>query len=585
MDIAIVTGAETPLGLRVIERLIDQGCRVHGIGNNFANVTFADPQFVAHAVDLTNIEAVRDTTQAILDEEKRLHIVVHAIDVTPGTPFRKLPVGNLEAILKIGLLGPVMLTRLALPNLMRFRGQLINIIPSNKSGSPASAVNALIEGGLREMNHALFDQARDAGLRVTNLILRQNTELPSGTASDEQLIQSRIDPEDVANTVERLLDPHATNIPNEIVLHPRLSPDAPFELPDTPEPLDPYSQVILPPKEYFPPEREPIPTKQPDSIERTIPYTDEEMEEKIAAAIEDYEADPDRFKAELRGTDQTGEDGQGGKKKRRRRRGGRNRNKNRDEQADGEQPHSQENAETTAEATEAPAQEDSSEKSGDKPKRRRGGRNRNKNRSEQADGEQPQAEESTQQASEATDEAQSDSSDKPKRRRGGRNRNRDRKPRNDEGETQSEHSAAISGDQPQSNRRRSAEKTADEAPKPTSTPTDSKQAEDAKAEAKPKAAKTSTSSTSSRQASSVPKKKAAKKKTATKKAAKPKAEQLELVPDEKPVKKTAAKKAAKKATKKTATKKAAKKKTAAKKAAKKKAAKKTASTKAEKPAE
>ena len=110
MDIAIVTGAETPLGLRVIERLIDQGCRVHGIGNNFAKVTFADPQFIAHAIDLTDIEAVRDTTQAILDREKRLHIVVHAIDVTPGTPFNRLPVGNLEAILKIGLLGPVMLT-------------------------------------------------------------------------------------------------------------------------------------------------------------------------------------------------------------------------------------------------------------------------------------------------------------------------------------------------------------------------------------------------------------------------------------------------------------------------------------------
>ena len=578
MDIAIVTGAETPLGLRVIERLIDQGCRVHGIGNNFANVTFADPQFVAHAVDLTNIEAVRDTTQAILDEEKRLHIVVHAIDVTPGTPFRKLPVGNLEAILKIGLLGPVMLTRLALPNLMRFRGQLINIIPSNKSGSPASAVNALIEGGLREMNHALFDQARDAGLRVTNLILRQNTELPAGTASDEQLIQSRIDPEDVANTVERLLDPHATNIPNEIVLHPRLSPDAPFELPDTPEPLDPYSQVILPPKEYFPPEREPIPTKQPDSIERTIPYTDEEMEEKIAAAIEDYEADPDRFKAELRGTDQASEDGQGGKKKRRRRRGGRNRNKNRDEQADGEQP-SQENA---SDSTETPAQDETS----DKPKRRRGGRNRNKNRGEQTDSEQPKAQESAEKVTEspAKEDSSEQSEDKSKRRRGGRNRNRDRKPRTDEGEAQSEHSASapISGEKPRSNRRRSAEKPAekakkDEAPKQSSTPTESKPAEDDKAEAKPKAAKTSTSS--------APKKKAAKKKTAAKKAAKPKAEQLELVPDDKPVKKTAAKKAAKKATKKTAAKKAAKKKTAAKKAAKKKTAKKATSTKAEKPAE
>ncbi len=578
MDIAIVTGAETPLGLRVIERLIDQGCRVHGIGNNFANVTFADPQFIAHAVDLTKIEAVRETTQKILDEEKRLHIVVHAIDVTPGTPFRKLPVGNLEAILKIGLLGPVMLTRLALPNLMRFRGQLINIIPSNKSGSPASAVNALIEGGLREMNHALFDQARDAGLRVTNLILRQNTELPSGTASDEQLIQSRIDPEDVANTVERLLDPHATNIPNEIVLHPRLSAEAPFELPETPEALDPYSQVILPPKEYFPPEREPIPTKQPDSIERTIPYTDEEMEDKIAAAIEDYESDPERFKAELRGNDQANEDGHGGNKKRRRRRGGRNRNKNRDEQTEGDQAQ-----ETTEQATETTAQEESSERSNDKPKRRRGGRNRNKNRDEHAEGEQTQ--ETTEKASTETPdqgEPTEKSDDKPKRRRRGRNRNRDRKPRTEEGEAQGEHSSTtISSEPPRSNRRRTADKSGGDTPSASSATTESKPAEDSEPEPKPKATKTSKSS--------APRKKAAKKKTAAKASTnsaeekagkKPKAEQLELVAEDKPVKKKVAKKAAKKATKKTATKKAAKKtsakkKTATKKAAKKKAAKKT----------
>ena len=205
MDIAIVTGAETPLGLRIIEDLIRQGCRVHGIGNNFSQVKFADPHFIAHAIDLSDLETVARTTTEILEKEQRLHILIHAIDVTPGAPFEKLPLGNLEAILKVGLLGPVMLTRLALPNLLRFRGQLINIIPANKSGHIASAVNALIEGGLREMNTALFDQARDAGLRVTNLILRQNT-VTDLDAGIEKQQQARIDPEHVARTIERLLD-------------------------------------------------------------------------------------------------------------------------------------------------------------------------------------------------------------------------------------------------------------------------------------------------------------------------------------------------------------------------------------------
>lgn len=356
MDIAIVTGAETPLGLRLIERLVQQGCRVHGIGNNLSKVEFADRNFVGHAVDLTDLDALRRTAENILESENRVDILIHAIDVTPGGAFENLPVGNLEAVLKIGLLGPVMLTRLLLPNLLRFRGRLINLIPSNKSGAAASAANALIEGGLREMNRALFDRARDTGLRMTNLILKQNTALPPAQASDLQLAQSRIDPTHVARVVEQLLDEHAGNVPDEITLHPRLSPEAESALPATALPLDPYKAVVLPPKDYRPPEPEPIPTEKPQKVDRVIPYTDEEMEDKIAAAIEDYEAHPERYAEEL-GSDQPPQrprpqdsktsdqeqsnEGSGQRRgKRRRRRGGRNRNKTRDhEDAAANQPN------------------------------------------------------------------------------------------------------------------------------------------------------------------------------------------------------------------------------------------------------
>ena len=237
MDIAIVTGAETPLGLSLIQRLVRQGYRVHGIGNNFSKVTFADPQFFAHPVDLTDLPSVTKTLEKILEKEKSLDLLIHAIDVTPGAAFEKLPVGNLEAILKIGLLGPVMLTRLSLPNLLRFRGQLINVIPANKSGAPASAVNALLEGGLREMNRALFDSARDAGLRVTNLILRQNPEPDALSVQSSE--QTHIDLEDVARVVEHLLDPSFANVPSEVVLHPRSSAYSDGVLPEVAVPLEP----------------------------------------------------------------------------------------------------------------------------------------------------------------------------------------------------------------------------------------------------------------------------------------------------------------------------------------------------------
>ena len=330
MDIAIVTGAETPLGLSLIQGLVRQGYRVHGIGNNFSKVTFADPQFFAHPVDLTDLAGVTQMLEKILEKENSLDLLIHAIDVTPGAAFEKLPIGNLEAILKIGLFGPVMLTRLSLPNLLRFRGQLINVIPANKSGAPASAVNALIEGGLREMNRALFDSARDAGLRVTNLILRQNPEPDALSVQSSE--QTHIDLEDVARAVEHLLDPNFANVPAELVLHPRSSAHSDRVLPEVAVPLDPYAEVVLPPTAYCPPEQAKIPTQEKASIDRTIPYTDDEMEDKIAAAIEDFESNPQsrepKGRKPLLKDDQEGtEAGEKNKRRRGRRRGGRKRNR------------------------------------------------------------------------------------------------------------------------------------------------------------------------------------------------------------------------------------------------------------------
>ncbi|MEM7792345.1 MAG: SDR family NAD(P)-dependent oxidoreductase [Verrucomicrobiota bacterium] len=330
MDIAIVTGAETPLGQQIVEILIKQGCRVHGIGNNFAQITEVDRDFICHAIDLTDLNALQAKTAEILEDEKQINILIHAIDVTPGTSFEKLPVGNLEAILRIGLLGPVMLTRLLLPNLLRFRGQLINIIPANKSGSGVSATNALIEGGLRAMNSALFDQARDAGLRITNLILRQNQSLPNIDSTDEQLLQSRIDPIQVARVIQQLLNETDSNIPSEITLYPRLSPTAKAPLPESVLPIDPYKAISLPPKEYHPAEPDPIPTQEPSPVQRVVPYSDEELEDRIAAAIEDFENQPHRQKSQKKGSGKrqdkpSDQDGSTGKKKRRRRRSGRQR--------------------------------------------------------------------------------------------------------------------------------------------------------------------------------------------------------------------------------------------------------------------
>jgi hypothetical protein len=174
------------------------------------------------------------------------------------------------------------------------------------------------------MNRAIFDQARDAGLRVTNLILRQNPEPDGlGVQSGEQ---TRIDLEDVARALEHLIDPNFVNVPAEQVLFPRCSAASEQALPEVALPLDPYREVILPPQAYCPPEQPKIPTQEKIEVERTIPYSDEEMEARIAAAIENFETKPEPRQKKDRNPPRQQQDSESsGKSKRRRgrRRGGR----------------------------------------------------------------------------------------------------------------------------------------------------------------------------------------------------------------------------------------------------------------------
>ena len=73
------------------------------------------------------------------------------------------------------------------------------------------------------------------------------------------------------------------------MLHPRSSAYSDCVLPDVAA-LDPYAEVVLPPTACCPPDQSKIPTQEKATVDRTIPYTDDEMEDKIAAAIEDFES-------------------------------------------------------------------------------------------------------------------------------------------------------------------------------------------------------------------------------------------------------------------------------------------------------
>ncbi len=120
---ALVTGASSGIGLATAKRLLDQGFRVLG--------TSRDPESVPEsarldglryrALDLRDKSSIDGFAGALYAEDIHVDVLVNNAGESQSGPLEEIPLGALERIFQINVLGPVHLTQLLLPG-MRRRG-------------------------------------------------------------------------------------------------------------------------------------------------------------------------------------------------------------------------------------------------------------------------------------------------------------------------------------------------------------------------------------------------------------------------------------------------------------------------------
>lgn len=222
MDIAIVTGASSSLGVAISSRLIDLGFRVYGLGGDYKNCSLNNSNFKPLACDLTDAKAIEAACQSILAKEKGVSLVVNNAKFFGRRPFREMDVAEMEAILKINLLAPLVLVKCLTETLRSLQGTLIQIGPISSQTSSAGAAGAAAAGGLKWMGEALFHELRDAGIKVCHLAPEPNRQrdVSVGNFGQPGRKESVIDPEAIANAVEQLLQNPYGNTITEMVIRP-----------------------------------------------------------------------------------------------------------------------------------------------------------------------------------------------------------------------------------------------------------------------------------------------------------------------------------------------------------------------------
>ncbi len=223
MDIAIVTGAASGIGLAIARRLVALGMRVYGLGGNYGDTPYSHEYFVPTPCDLADPTDIAERTEIILKKEGHIFLLVNNAKTYPSTPFLdKISLVELERVLRVNLLCPLILARLALPGLARLRGFIVNIVPSTADQAKGGPAGAAAAGGLRWLGQSLFEECRETGVKVTSIFPQANVSISSEPQSiPEKNPQSVIDVEALADAVESIVkNPHG-NIITEMVIRPQ----------------------------------------------------------------------------------------------------------------------------------------------------------------------------------------------------------------------------------------------------------------------------------------------------------------------------------------------------------------------------
>ncbi|OIO60361.1 MAG: hypothetical protein COZ46_03645 [Verrucomicrobia bacterium CG_4_10_14_3_um_filter_43_23] len=256
MDVALITGADNIIGQSIGRKLIMLGFRVYAFSGSSQSLGFSHKDFIPKQVDLTDPKAIESATLEILNAGQAIHTFIHAAQTPESKADSEDSPEHLVKHVHTQLLAPMLVVKLALSSLKQQRGYIINLCwPEQDPTSMACS------SGLKAFSETLFDETRNTGIKVTTLYPYRNLVKSSKPINPYNSPQSIINPELVADAVERLIRYGEGNV----ITHMEIRPQATEELESLPKMenrINEYSNIQLPPEDNIPQHETLIPTPQ-----------------------------------------------------------------------------------------------------------------------------------------------------------------------------------------------------------------------------------------------------------------------------------------------------------------------------------
>ena len=103
-------------------------------------------------------------------KDNDIDILINCAGIGKFTPHESLNISNIQDVININLVAPIVLSNLLLRSLKKTKGHIINITSIEATRhSKFSALYTATKSGLRDFGLCLFEEVRSAGVKVTSL--------------------------------------------------------------------------------------------------------------------------------------------------------------------------------------------------------------------------------------------------------------------------------------------------------------------------------------------------------------------------------------------------------------------------------
>jgi short-subunit dehydrogenase len=125
------------------------------------------------AIDLAGRQAAHQVAEAALTELGSVDVLVNNAATEPQTRFHVLTPAELEDVLRVDLITPLLLSRLLLPGMLeRGYGRIINVSSlAGHTSFPYTEAYAAAKDGLTAFSRVLTSDYRSTGVSATSLVL------------------------------------------------------------------------------------------------------------------------------------------------------------------------------------------------------------------------------------------------------------------------------------------------------------------------------------------------------------------------------------------------------------------------------